>query len=355
MESHGLKVAVVGATGAVGKQILLILEERRFPVSECLIFASPRSEGKSISFRQEKLKCQVLKKGCFKGVSIVFFDASDAISSEWVPEAVESGAWVVDNSATFRLAEDVPLIVPEVNVDELEERLSMGPKLLPRERIVAGPNCTVAPMVVVLKPILDRWGIHRVVLSTYQSVSGAGLKATAELMRQTADFLENKPLKPKIFPHQIAFNCIPHVGSFKEEGYTSEEWKTLYESRKILRLPDLKLTSTTVRVPTISCHAESINIECIRPFEIDEVRAVFKNHAAIKLMDDPIQNYYPMGMTAPGDVVEGAGGKDAVYVGRIRRDLTVPNGLNLWLVSDNLRKGAALNAVQIGEILLRAF
>lgn len=355
MGKRGLKVAVVGATGVVGRQILSILAERNFPVSECLVFASQRSEGKTLKFRDGELKCQVMKKGCFKGVQIAFFDASDAISSEWVPQAVESGAWVVDNSATFRLAEDVPLIVPEVNAVELEDRLQVGANLLPRDRIVAGPNCTVAPMVVALKPILEHWGIRRVVLSTYQSVGGAGALALDELRQQTKNYLDGKPLESKIFPHQIAFNCIPHIGTFKEEGYTSEEWKTLYESRKILRLPDLRLTSTTVRVPTFSCHAESINIECDKPFQIEEVRNALRQQPGIKLIDDPTQNHYPMGATFPTDPVEGASGKDLVYVGRLRSDLTVPHGLNLWLVSDNLRKGAALNAVQIGEILLRSF
>lgn len=348
-----MRVAVVGATGAVGKELLAILEDRKFPISELVPFASARSEGKGISFNGKTYRCQALKKGCFAGVDIAFFDASDAVSKEWVPEAAEAGAWVIDNSATFRLDDDVLLLVPEVNGHLLQARLKKGAKnLKPRERILTGPNCSTVQMVVALRPLRDKWGIKRVVVSTYQSTSGAGAAAMEELSEQTVGLFNQKKVAPKSFAHQIAFNCIPHIGGFKDDGYTSEEQKMMAESRKLLEMPHLRLSATAVRVPTFSCHGESINVECERAVTLEEARAALKAQPGVILQDEPDKKTYPMG--APGDDshVEGASGRDAVYVGRVRKDPSVDHGLNLWVVSDNLRKGAALNAIQIGEMVI---
>jgi aspartate-semialdehyde dehydrogenase len=348
-----MRVAVVGATGAVGQQLLSILKERRFPVSELVPFASARSEGKPLEWNGKTYRCQALKKGCFAGVDVAFFDASDAVSKEWVPEAAESGAWVIDNSATFRLEDDIPLLVPEVNGHVLKDRLARGVKnLKPRERILTGPNCSTVQMVVALKPLRDQWGLKRVVVSTYQSTSGAGAAAMQELQSQTREALEGAPKPSKAFAHQIAFNCIPHIGGFKDDGYTSEEQKMMAESRKLLELPSLRLSATAVRVPTLSCHGESINVECERPVTVEQARAALKAQPGVILQDDPGSKTYPMGQPGDASHVEGASGRDAVYVGRIRKDPSVDHGLNLWVVSDNLRKGAALNAIQIGEMLV---
>jgi aspartate-semialdehyde dehydrogenase len=352
----GLKVAVVGATGAVGKELLAILEARRFPVRELVLFASARSHEKEVIWNNRSYKCKLLQKGCFDGVQMAFFDASDAISKDWVPHAAEAGAWVVDNSSTFRLDDDVLLVVPEVNGHLLDSHLKEA-RTQPhswRRRVVTGPNCVAAPLVMALKPIRDQWGIKRVVLSTYQSTSGAGAAAMKELSEQTLGFLDQKPVRPQAFTHQIAFNCIPHIGGFKEDGYTSEEVKVIAETRKMLEMPQLRISATAVRVPTLSCHAESVNVECERPFQVQEVREALKAQSGIIVLDNPSKNIYPLAMAHPEDEVEGATGKDAVYVGRIRKDPSLEQGLNLWVVSDNLRKGAALNAVQVGESLLKA-
>jgi aspartate-semialdehyde dehydrogenase len=360
-----MKVAVVGATGAVGKELISILEARNFPVTELVPFASARSEGKAIELGGKSYRCQTLKKGCFDGIDIAFFDASDAVSKEWSPQAAESGAWVVDNSATFRLDDDILLLVPEVNGELLKARLKKGVKnLSPRERILTGPNCSTVQMVVALKPIRDQWGIKRVVVSTYQSTSGAGAAAMDELSAQTAGVvarvaangrLDNlSPVPPKAFAHQIAFNCIPHIGGFQGDGYTSEEHKMVAESRKLLQLPALRISATAVRVPTFACHGESINVECERPVTADEARAALKAQPGIVLQDEPAQKTYPMSMPGETSHVEGAAGRDAVYVGRVRQDPSLESGLNLWVVSDNLRKGAALNAIQIGEMLVKS-
>ncbi len=353
---ENVKVAVVGATGAVGKELLKILEQRAFPLLDLVLFASSRSEGKPVLWKGETYFCQALKKGCFEGIQIAFFDASDAVSREWVPQAAETGAWVVDNSGAFRLDDDILLLVPEVNGAQLESRfqLKSPQSLTARERVITGPNCVAVPLVMALHPIRERWGIRRVVVSTYQSTSGAGASAMQELSTQSDQVLHQKPLEGKIFPHRIAFNCIPHIGGFKEDGQTSEELKIIAETRKILGMPGLKISATAVRVPTFSCHGESVNIECERPFPLEEVRSALRDQPGVILQDDPAKNVYPLGITSHGDTVEGATGQDAVFVGRIRRDPSVENGLNLWVVSDNLRKGAALNAVQLGEVLLKS-
>ncbi len=355
-----MKVAVVGATGAVGKQLLKILVERKFPVTELVPFASVRSEGKLVEFGGKSIPCKSLTPGCFAGIEIAFFDASDAVSKTWAPHAAESGAWVIDNSATFRLDEDVLLLVPEVNGELLAERVAKGRNnLSPRERILTGPNCSTVQMVVALKPIRDLWGLKRVVVSTYQSTSGAGAAAMEELVLQTEKTLktkahsEDQSVEANAFAHRISFNCIPHIGGMKEDGYTSEELKMVAESRKLLGLPTLPLSATAVRVPTFACHGESINIETERPVSASEAREALKAQKGIILQDEPGQKIYPMGMPGTQSPVEGAAGRDAVYVGRVRQDFSVENGLNLWVVSDNLRKGAALNAIQIGEMLVQ--
>jgi aspartate-semialdehyde dehydrogenase len=355
MSKRKLKIAVVGATGAVGRELLAILEERKFPAGELVAFASPRSEGKTVEFQGNSVRLHVLKKGCFDGVDIAFFDASDAVSKEWVPEAASAGAWVVDNSATFRMDEDVLLLVPEVNGHLLENRLKEKDSGQGgyKSRVIAGPNCSTVQLVVGVKPIHDQWEIERIVVSTYQSTSGAGTAAMEELSRQTIGIFNQASVAPQAFPHQIAFNCIPQIGGFKEDGYTSEEHKLMAEAKKILNLPELRISATAIRVPTFSCHAESINIETRKPFELSEVRAALKAQPGVILQDDPEQKIYPMGMPGDDSAVEGATGRDAVYIGRIRKDLSVRHGLNLWIVSDNLRKGAALNAIQIGEVLVQ--
>ena len=348
-QGNGMKIAIVGATGAVGKQMISVLESRRFPIADVAAFSSARSLGRQVAVAGRHYPVKVLERGCFQGVQIAFFDASDAVSKEWAPRAIEEGAWVVDNSATYRMDDRALLLVPEVNGELLDAQLASTRP----QKLIAGPNCSTVQMVVALKPLRDRWGLKRVVVSTYQSTSGAGAAAMNELADHTRAALDGKSLAPQAFSHQIAFNCIPHIGGFKEDGYTSEEQKLMAETKKILGLPKLAITATAVRVPTFSCHAESVNVECERPFELEEVRAALRAQPGVILQDDPERKLYPMG--APGDHtgVEGASGRDAVYVGRIRRDPSVENGLNLWVVSDNLRKGAALNAVQIGEILAR--
>lgn len=347
-----LKIAIVGATGAVGRELLKVLDQRKFPIEELTLFASPRSEGKLVQFQGKAHRLKAMTKGCFNGIDMAFFDASDAVSKDWVPEAAGAGAWVVDNSATYRMDDDVLLLVPEVNGHLLEKQVKKNSGNY-KDRVIAGPNCSTVQMVLPLKIIHDHWGLERVVVSTYQSTSGAGSAAMDELSAQTVRMSNGGEADPKVFPHQIAFNCIPHIGSFKDDGYTTEELKLMAEARKILGLPELKITATAIRVPTFSCHAESVNVECRKTFEIEDIRSALKASPGIILQDEPEKKIYPMGMPGSSSSVEGATGRDAVYVGRIRKDQSVHFGLNLWVVSDNLRKGAALNAVQIGEALLQ--
>lgn len=345
--SRLLKVAVVGATGAVGKQLLSILAERKFPVGELIPFASARSVGKKVSYEGREFAVRALEKGCFAGVDIAFFDASDAISKVWVPEASSAGAWVVDNSATFRLDNDVLLLVPEVNGHLLNARISRAKKgqaLTPREKILTGPNCSTVQMVMALKPLRDLWTLKRVVVSTYQSASGAGAAAMDELTDQARGTFDGHHVPPKAFVHTIAFNAIPQIGGFKDDGYTSEEQKMMDESRKLLELPELRLSATAVRIPTYNCHGESINVEFEKDCDVTQARAALFKQEGVIVLDEPSKSIYPMNITSSG--------KDAVYVGRLRRDPSVKSGLNFWVVSDNLRKGAALNAVQIGEVLI---
>jgi aspartate-semialdehyde dehydrogenase len=330
---------------------------RSLPVTELRCFASERSKGKILRFDGKEVKCEVLAPGCFQGIDIAFFDASDAISKEWSLQAAEAGAWVVDNAAVYRMEKDIPLVVPEVNGELVAAKVkeNLKTKLPARGRVIAGPNCSTVQMVVALKPIRDRWGIRRVTVSTYQSVSGAGSAAMTELKQQVSEIIAGREKAPEqsAFSHRIAFNCIPQIGALKGDGFTSEELKLMDETRKILALPGLKISATAVRVPTLIGHAESVHVECERPFDLSEVREALRTQPGVLLQDDPEKGIYPMNVTFPGDPVEGAGGRDFVGVGRVRRDPSVENGLQLWVVSDNLRKGAALNAVQIGELIAR--
>jgi aspartate-semialdehyde dehydrogenase len=337
MKKDSYTVAIVGATGAVGEQLLEVLEERLFPVGELRLFASERSAGQFLEFRSRRLRVEVLREDSFAGVDLALFSAGRSVSARFAPLAVAAGAVVIDNSPAFRLEPDVPLVVPEVNAAEIAAYRNRG--------IVANPNCSTIQMVVALKPIHDAARIRRVVVSTYQSVSGAGRLAMEELKDQTIALFNGRDLAKNRFPHQIAFNCIPHIDAFLENGYTREEMKIVHETRKILGEPSLRITATAVRVPVFCGHSESVNIETEKKLTAAEAREILRSAPGVLLRDEPEKNDYPM----PIDSV----GSEATLVGRVREDESIPNGLNLWIVADNLRKGAALNAVQIAEILLR--
>jgi len=332
-------IAIVGATGAVGEQMREVLDERQFPVGELRLLASERSVGQFLPFQSRQLPVGVLKADSFKGIDIGLFSAGGTVSAEFAPLAVNAGAVVVDNTSVFRMEPDIPLVVPEVNAKEIANYKTRG--------IIANPNCSTIQMVVALKPIHDTARIKRVVVSTYQSVSGAGRKAMEELSQQVAALFNGKEIEKSKFPHQIAFNCIPHIDVFMEDGSTKEEWKMIEETRKILGEPSLPVTATTVRVPVFCSHSESVNVETYVKLSADEARRILREAPGVIVADEPENNVYPMAIDATG--------KDATYVGRVREDKSVANGLNLWVVSDNLRKGAALNAVQIAEILIRDF
>jgi aspartate-semialdehyde dehydrogenase len=332
-------VAVVGATGAVGEQMREVLEEREFPVGELRLLASERSAGQFLPFKGKGVRVDILTEDSFRGIDIGLFSAGGSVSAKFAPLAVSSGAVVVDNTSHFRMAPDVPLVVPEVNAQEIADYKSRG--------IIANPNCSTIQMIVALKPIHDAARIKRVVVSTYQSVSGAGRKAMDELSQQVAALYNGQDLAMEKFPHQIAFNCIPHIDAFMDRGYTKEEVKMIDETRKILGEPSLRITATSVRVPVFCGHSESINVETEKKLTAADVKALLREAPGVIVADEPENNLYPMPIDATG--------KDATFVGRIREDDSVPNGLNLWVVADNLRKGAALNAVQIAEILIRDY
>jgi len=327
-------VAVVGATGAVGNEMIAILEQRNFPVESLRLFASERSEGKAIEFKNEPVQVEVLGEGVFKGIDIALFSAGGERSKHFAPFAVKAGCVVVDNSSAWRMDPEVPLVVPEINPYDLKWH----------KGIIANPNCSTIQMVVVLKPLHDAARIKRVVVTTFQSVSGTGKKAMDELLQQTTDIINLKEVKPDVYPHQIAFSCLPHIDTFLEGGYTKEELKMVNETRKIMGDDSIRVTATTVRVPVFRSHSESINVETEKKLSANEARALLSAAPGIIVYDAPEKNLYPL----PVD----SAGKDEVYVGRIREDDSIRNGLNLWVVSDNLRKGAALNAVQIAEKLI---
>lgn len=327
-------VAVVGATGAVGNEMVSILEERNFPVGKLRLFASERSEGNTLNFHGQAVTVEVLKADVFKGIDIALFSAGGDRSIEFAPIAAKAGCVVIDNSSAWRMDPEVPLVVPEVNPHDLKWH----------KGIIANPNCSTIQMVLPLKPIHDTAKIKRVVVTTFQSVSGTGKKAMDELLEQSAAFLNFKDIKPKVYPHQIAFNCLPHIDSFLDNGYTKEEMKMINETRKILGDASIKLTATTVRVPVFKCHSESVNIETEKKLSADEVRALLAATDGIIVYDAPEKNIYPLPIYVAG--------KDETYIGRIREDESVENGINMWIVADNIRKGAALNAVQIAEKLI---
>ena len=329
--SKKFHVAIAGATGAVGRVMMSILEERNFPIERLTLLASARSAGQELPFKGETVKVKELTEDSFEGVDIALFSAGAGVSRRFAPCAVKSGAVVIDNSSAFRMESDVPLVVPEVNSHAI------------RPGIIANPNCSTIQMVVALKPIHDKFRIKRIVVSTYQAVSGSGQKAIEELERQCRDILSGKPAENKVYPHQIAFNCLPHIDVFMENGYTKEEMKMVNETRKILEDDNILVSPTTVRVSTFHSHSESINVETEQRISAEQVKDLLKNSPGITVVDDPSNNQYPLAIEAEG--------KDDVYVGRIRNDLSNENAFNFWVVSDNLRKGAALNAVQIAEKL----
>ena len=328
-------VAVVGATGAVGMEMLATLEARTFPVDRLLPFASSKSAGGHVRFRGAEVNVHVLTKDSFRGVDVALFSAGTDVSKEYAPIAAKSGAVVIDNSSAWRMDPHVPLVVPEVNLRDLEKH----------QGLIANPNCSTIQMVVALKPLHDHAQITRVVVSTYQSVSGTGKDAMDELEEQCRRLMNRDDVHPAVYPHQIAFNCLPHIDDFLPSGSTKEEMKMVNETKKILGDPSMGISATTVRVPVFVSHAESINVETKKKVSVQEARAILSTAPGVQLHDDPSRGVYPM----PIDAV----GTDAVFVGRIREDESIPNGLNLWVVADNLRKGAALNAVQIAEAVVR--
>ncbi len=332
-------VAIAGATGAVGREMLKILEERNFPVKELRLFASPRSEGTELEFKGERIKVQVLKKGVFKGCDIALFSCGGSRSLEFAPDAAKDGCIVIDNSSAWRMDPEVPLVVPEVNPHAVAQYKNKG--------IIANPNCSTIQMVVPLKPIHDYAKIKRIFVATYQSTSGAGKKAMDELLEQTRAILNFKPIEKKVFPHQIAFNCLPHIDVFLDNGYTKEEMKMVNETRKIFEDPDIKVSPTCVRVPVFISHSEAVTIETEKKITAQKARELMENFPGVKVVDDPSQNLYPLAIDVAG--------KDDCYVGRIREDVGIENGISMWIVADNLRKGAALNAVQIAEVLIRDY
>jgi aspartate-semialdehyde dehydrogenase len=332
-------VAVVGATGAVGTEMIRILEEREFPVGKLLPLASSRSAGKVVRFRGEEIPVEELKEESFQGVEIGLFSAGGSVSERFAPAAAARGCVVVDNTSAFRMDPEVPLVVPEVNPHAIAQFRNKG--------IIANPNCSTIQMVVALKPIHDLARIKRIVVATYQAVSGTGMKAILELEAQVRAWAEGRDLEPRVYPHPIAFNCLPHIDIFFEDGYTKEEMKMVNETRKILEDYSIGVSATTVRVPVFRGHSEAVNIETERKVTAAQAREILSKAPGVKLWDDPANKRYPMPILAAGG--------DETWVGRIREDTSVENGLNLWVVSDNLRKGAALNAVQIAEILAQQY
>ena len=339
MRKDGYVVAVAGATGAVGEVMLQVLEERKFPVRRIKLLASERSVGKTLSFKGETVKVELLTAEAFAGVDVALFSAGASRSKEFAPAAWKSGAVVVDNSSAFRMDPDVPLVVPEINPHAIAQYANQG--------IIANPNCTTIVTLMALAPLYRYSRIRRVVASSYQAVSGAGAKALEEFKQQVRAWVKGEPMPVEVFAYQIAFNVIPHIDVFQENGYTKEEMKLVYETRKILEDDRILISPTTVRVPVFTAHSVSVHVETeakITPAKARELCAAFPG---LQVQDDPANKQYPMPLFAAG--------KDDCYVGRIREDLAVENGLNLWVCGDQLRKGAALNAVQIAERLIEKY
>jgi aspartate-semialdehyde dehydrogenase len=332
-------VAVVGATGAVGNEMIETLQQRKFPVKNLKLLASERSLGVSLSYKGQDVPVDVLKEDSFKGIQIALFSAGGSVSEKFAPIAASDGCVVIDNTNAFRMDPGVPLVVPEVNAHAIKDYRKRG--------IIANPNCSTIQMVVALKPLHDAARIKRVVVSTYQAVSGTGKKAIHELEAQVCALLNNQEIEKKVYPHQIAFNCLPQIDVFLENGYTKEEMKMVNETKKIMEDQTIQVTATTVRVPVFYCHSESVNVEFERELTPEAARKLLAKAPGVKVVDDPKKNLYPLAIYAAG--------KDDTFVGRIRKDESVKYGLNLWIVADNIRKGAALNAVQIAEILAEKY
>jgi aspartate-semialdehyde dehydrogenase len=326
-------VAVVGATGAVGGAMLETLARRAFPINQLRLLASERSRGKTCPFQGRDVAVEVLTEDSFEGIDFALFSAGADRSLAFAPAAAAAGAIVVDNSSAFRMDPDVPLVVPEVNPQAISRYTKRG--------IIANPNCSTIQMLVALKPIYDRVGIKRIVVSTYQAVSGTGTSAIEELRQQVRDFVAGTPLSHRIYPHQIAFNCLPHIDSFLDNGYTKEEMKMVNETRKIFEDESIGVTATAVRVPVFYGHSESINIETRTKISAAEVTALLAEAPGVTVVDDPLKQRYPLATNAQGEF--------DTFVGRIREDESIANGINLWVVSDNILKGAALNTIQIAE------
>ncbi len=339
MSEKKLNVAVAGATGAVGNQMISCLEERNFPLKSVKFLASARSAGRQLRFKGDMIEVEELTEKSFKGVDIAIFSAGGGTSEKFAPIAAKDGCVVVDNSSQWRMDPDVPLVVPEVNPHAIAEYRKKG--------IIANPNCSTIQMVVALNPIHKKCGIRRVVVSTYQAVSGTGKKAIHELFDQTRAMINFLNWEKKVYPHRIAFNCLPQIDKFMENGYTKEEMKMVNETRKILEDSSIGVTATTVRVPVFFGHSESVNVETVQHISADEVRELLRNAPGVKVVDDPANSVYPLPIDAAG--------QDLTLVGRIRQDVSVKNGIDMWIAADNIRKGAATNAVQIAEILAKDY
>ena len=339
MKKKRYNVAVVGATGAVGNEMVSILEQRDFPVDKLKLLASTRGAGTKIEFKGKSHTVEVLSENSFTGVDIGLFSPGGSVSEKFAPIAGKAGCVVIDNTSAFRMDPQVPLVVPEVNAHAIAQ--------YPKKNIIANPNCSTIQMVVALKPIHDAAKIRRIVVSTYQSVSGTGKRAIRELESQTLAIYNQQEVKKEVYPHQIAFNCLPHIDVFLPNGYTKEEMKMVNETKKIMEDDSIRVTATTVRVPVFYAHSEAVNIETEKKLTADEVRKILSKAPGVVVMDNPSLSEYPLAIYAAG--------KDETFVGRIREDESIPNGINLWVVSDNIRKGAALNAVQIAEILIQKY
>lgn len=334
--SRQLNIAIVGVTGAVGETLVTVLEERNFPVKTLYPLASARSVGKTVLFKNRQIDILDLAEFDFSKVDIALFSAGAAVSKEYAPKAVAAGCVVVDNTSCFRYEDDIPLVVPEVNAHRIADYKNRG--------IIANPNCSTIQMVVALKPLYDAVGISRINVATYQSVSGTGKKAISELITQVGDLLNGKPAKTQVYPQQIAFNALPHIDQFEDNGYTREEMKMVWETRKIFEDQEIMVNPTAVRVPVIYGHSEAIHLELKKPLTAAQARTLLSKAPGVKVVDNTAKAAYPT-------VLSNAVGQDNVFVGRIREDISHPCGLNLWVVADNVRKGAATNAVQIAEIL----
>jgi len=340
MKKDGYNVAIAGATGAVGRTFIEILEERNFPIKKIKYLASSRSAGTYLEWKGEDVEVEELNENSFEGIDIALFSAGGGTSTKFAPIAAKAGAIVVDNSSAWRMDKDVPLVVPEINPEDVALYTNKG--------IIANPNCSTIQMVVPLKPIHDKAKIKRIVVSTYQATSGAGQSAMNELHEQTVSILNgNGPTEPKKFPHQISFNAIPRIDVVFDDGYTREEVKMVNETKKIMHDDSIEVTATCVRIPVFYGHSESVNIETEKKITPEEVRELLENFQGVVLIDDPKNDKYPLALDAAG--------RDPVYVGRIREDFSIPNGINMWVVADNIRKGAALNAIQIAEVLIEKY